>query len=467
MLFNSWEFIFFLTVVFALFWSIFYKKRSLQNIFIIVISYIFYGWWDWRFLGLIAFSSGADYVLGLKMGFASDVKIKRLFLGLSLVINLGVLGFFKYYNFFVKSFISAFHLVGFESGFNTLDIILPVGISFYTFQTLSYTIDIYNGKIEPTKDWKAFFAFVSFFPQLVAGPIERASHLLPQFFKTRKFDYPLAVSGLQLILWGMLKKVVIADNCAIFVNPIFENPTGYSSAELGLGMIFFAFQIYGDFSGYSDIAIGTGRLFGFDLNRNFNYPYFSGSIREFWTRWHISLSTWFRDYVFIPLGGSKVPFSKLVVNIYITFVISGLWHGANYTFLAWGFIHASLYITQSQLKKWNLVLPSAVGWLNLPFNFFLVCIAWVFFRAGHLKLALWYIKDMFSFNGYSLTTNYLSLIVILCCFSLIEFQRKNQISPLNNLSISKTKRWVVYTVVLITIFLFGKFDYREFIYFQF
>ena len=305
MLFNSIDFAIFLPIVFIVYWFIVNKNLKFQNLFIVCASYVFYGWWDWRFLALIAFSTLVDYAVGVALSKQHDVVKRKVLLWISILVNLGFLGFFKYYNFFLDSFITAFSFFGTDIQARSLNIILPVGISFYTFQTLSYTIDVYRRQLEPTKNFISFAAFVSFFPQLVAGPIERASNLLPQFYVKRYFNSKLAIDGLRQIVWGLFKKVVIADNCAQFANDIFNNYTDYSSSTLILGALYFAFQIYGDFSGYSDIAIGTSKLFGFDLKQNFATPYFSRDIAEFWRRWHISLSTWFRDYLYIPLGGSR------------------------------------------------------------------------------------------------------------------------------------------------------------------
>ena len=344
MLFNSFTFVIFLPTVFLLYWFVFNKNLKLQNFFLLIVSYIFYGWWDWRFLSLIFISSMVDYIVGLSIYKTDDSSKRKRLLLISMFVNLGFLGFFKYYNFFADSLIDLFSNFSISLHPRTLNIILPVGISFYTFQTMSYTLDIYRKKMEPTNDIIAFFAFVSFFPQLVAGPIERAKNLLPQFMKKRKFDYETATDGLRQILWGLLKKIIIADSCAHVVDYIFANYQFYNGSVLLMGVIFFAFQIYGDFSGYSDIAIGSAKLFGFDLMRNFAYPYFSRNIAEFWRRWHISLSTWFRDYVYIPLGGSYVNKWKRIRNIIITFTVSGFWHGANWTFIFWGFLNGIYYI---------------------------------------------------------------------------------------------------------------------------
>ena len=344
MLFNSIDFAIFLPLVFIFYWFVTNKNLQLQNFLIVASSYFFYGWWDWRFLSLILFSTIVDYLVGSQLKTEENNKKRKVLLWISIVMNLGFLGFFKYYNFFVDNFVTAFSFFGNEIQVNSLNIILPVGISFYTFQTLSYTIDIYRRKLEPTKDFIAFSAFVSFFPQLVAGPIERASNLLPQFYKKRTFDYTKAGDGMRQILWGLFKKIVIADNCAEYANTIFNNYEDQSGATLVLGALFFTFQIYGDFSGYSDIAIGTSRLFGFNLKQNFNFPYFSRDIAEFWRRWHMSLSTWFRDYLYIPLGGSRGGIWMKIRNTFIIFIVSGFWHGANWTFIVWGMLNALFFL---------------------------------------------------------------------------------------------------------------------------
>src|SRR5690606_36334354 len=352
MLFNSLDFAVYLPIVFVLYWFVGIKSLKTQNILLVIASYIFYGWWDWRFLSLIFISTLVDFTLSLVLIRQLNEFHRKIIFGVSLVVNLGILGVFKYYNFFIDNLIDAFTIFGRNFEARSLDIVLPVGISFYTFQTLSYTIDVYRGKLQPTTDFIGFSAFVSFFPQLVAGPIERATNLLPQFNRERRFDYSCATNGLRQMLWGFFKKIVIADNCAVIVNHIFENPSGVNGSTLVLGAFFFALQIYGDFSGYSDIAIGTAKLFGFNLMKNFDFPYFSRDIAEFWRRWHISLSTWFRDYLYIPLGGSRVNSTLQVRNIFIIFLVSGFWHGANWTFIVWGALNA-LYFLPLLLTKRN------------------------------------------------------------------------------------------------------------------
>ena len=344
MYFNSLDFALFLLIVFILYWFVFKNKLKSQNIVLLISSYVFYSFWDWRFLSLILISTLADYFIGKALSKTNAQNHRKQLLYSSILLNLGLLCFFKYYNFFIDSFTTAFSFFGQTISVNSLNIILPVGISFYTFQTLSYTIDVYRKKIEPSNNLINFAAFVSFFPQLVAGPIERAAHLLPQFSIKKQFTFANGRAGLRQILWGLFKKIVIADQCAKYVDVIFNNVDDYSGSTLFLGAVLFSFQIYGDFSGYSDIAIGTARLFGFNLKQNFAFPYFSKNIKVFWSRWHISLTTWFRDYLYIPLGGNRK--SKLITlrNIFIVFVVSGFWHGANWTFIIWGIIHAIFFI---------------------------------------------------------------------------------------------------------------------------
>ena len=383
MLFNSFTFFVFLPIVFALYWFVLRTKLKAQNALILVASYVFYAWWDWRFLSLILFSTLLDFYLGKALGKSNSKKRSKSLLWTSLLVNLGFLGIFKYFNFFIDSWVEAWGGLGVDLELSTLSIILPVGISFYTFQTLSYTIDVYRKELQPTHSLLNFAAYVAFFPQLVAGPIERATRLLPQFRQARTFSYQVAKSGVYLIIWGLFKKVVIADNCAFFVNQIFDNPDNFSSAELGLGAVLFAFQIYGDFSGYSDIAIGTARLFGFQLMTNFAFPYFSRDIAEFWRRWHISLSTWFRDYLYIPLGGSRVRRSLQVRNVLIIFLVSGFWHGANWTFIIWGALHALFFLPLLFFKLNRKYLENdALQFqqiLKIGFTFTIVCLAWIFF----------------------------------------------------------------------------------------
>jgi D-alanyl-lipoteichoic acid acyltransferase DltB (MBOAT superfamily) len=482
MLFNSLDFAIFLPVVFILYWYLNKINLTFQNLLIVVASYIFYGWWDWRFLLLIVVSTVIDYTVGIKLK-SVEGKIKRkVLLWISILANLGFLGFFKYYNFFLENFVTAFSFVGMEIEANSLNIILPVGISFYTFQTLSYTIDVYNRKLDATKNFIAFSAFVSFFPQLVAGPIERATHLLPQFYKKRNFDYSKAVDGLRQILWGLFKKIVIADNCAEYANIIFNNSAEYSGSTLVLGALFFTFQIYGDFSGYSDIAIGTSRLFGFDLMRNFNFPYFSRDIAEFWRRWHISLSTWFRDYLYIPLGGSRGGIWMKVRNTFVIFIVSGFWHGANWTFIVWGALNAVYFLpvllTENNRNNMEVVargklLPSAKEFLYMLMTFSMVVFAWIFFRANNLDHAFNYISEIISHSLFTIpefkdVKSVLLIIMLVVIFLIIEWHGREWEYAIAKLGL-KWKRYVrhiLYYSLIIAILWFGGKE-QEFIYFQF
>ena len=416
MLFNSIDFAIFLPIFFILYWFVTNKNLKLQNLLIVLASYLFYGWWDWRFLSLIIFSTIVDYSIGRKLEYEKNQLNRKILLWTSILINCGFLGFFKYYNFFLDNFVNAFSFFGTEIKVNSINIILPVGISFYTFQTLSYTIDVYRNKLNTSKDFIEFSAFVSFFPQLVAGPIERATNLLPQFSKKRFFVKENAIKGLRLILWGLAKKVIIADSIAPTVDDIFTNYAEYPSTILLLGAFLFSFQIYCDFSGYSMIARGVSKLFGFELMTNFNYPYFSRNIGEFWRRWHISLSTWFRDYIYIPIGGSRVSKLKKIRNVFVIFLVSGFWHGANWTFIVWGGLHAILFIPSlltknnrkftDDIKLNKFMLPSLSDLFRIISTFFLVSFCWIFFRADSINTAILFINKILSFDLR--TTTYLN-----------------------------------------------------------
>ena len=479
MLFNSIEFIIFLPIVFLLYWFVF-KPLKRQNLFIVIASYVFYGWWDWRFLTLIAFTTLCSYYSGVLIEKAeTDRKRQRIISTVNICLNLLILGFFKYFNFFGENFSELMNLFGLKADWITLDILLPVGISFYTFQAISYTIDICQKKIKATHDIIAFFAFVSFFPQLVAGPIERATNLLPQFLNKRHFNYENAVDGLRQILWGFFKKMVVADNCAIVVNTIFSNYEQYDGMTLFLGAFLFTFQIYGDFSGYSDIAIGTARLFGINLMRNFNFPYFSRNIAEFWRKWHISLTSWFRDYVYIPLGGSRVGKWKIVRNTFIIFLVSGFWHGANWTFICWGAYHALLFLplilTSKNTKFKNIVannkyLPSIKETIQIFSTFILVLIGWIFFRAESIQDAWDYIFLMvsnFQFNIPDIGGRPLFFIALLI---LVEWLQRNKQHALQISSVLVFKyrlvRYLFYYIMLLIISIFAG-QQATFIYFQF
>ncbi len=475
MLFNSLDFVIFLPIVFAMYWLLRRFHVNYQNILIIISSYVFYSWWDYRFLSLIIFSTIVDFIVGNQLKIASTKSKKKLLLGISLMANLGLLGFFKYYNFFIESWTEAWRSFGIDMEMSTLKIILPVGISFYTFQTLSYTIDVYRNRIKPTDNIFQFAAFVSFFPQLVAGPIERAKNLLPQFANQRKFDTHIAESGIYLIIWGLFKKVVIADNCAFFVNQFFSNGGTYSSAELFVGAILFGFQIYGDFSGYSDIAIGVARLFGIKLMTNFSFPYFSRNIAEFWRRWHISLSTWFRDYLYIPLGGSKGNTISTIRNVFVVFIVSGFWHGANWTFIIWGLLHALLFLPLLiSNRNRTYIHTNRLRLIHLPqilITFILVTLAWVFFRADSVTTAYQYIFDIISFNGASLesyvsTSKRLlfSLFIVISIFILLIFEFHAVQKDQEEVKLSNTK---AIFITLIICFMGVFKNPSDFIYFQF
>lgn len=482
MLFNSFEFLIFLPVVFMLYWFVANKNLRLQNALVVLASYVFYGWWDWRFLSLILFSTFVDYSIGRALGKEENERKRKMLLWGSIAVNLGFLGVFKYYNFFLDSLYDTIPGLQVLLGFNTLDVILPVGISFYTFQTMSYSIDVYRRKLEPTKDIIAFAAFVGFFPQLVAGPIERATNLLPQFYKKRSFDRGLAAKGMRQILWGLFKKIVIADNCAVYANLIFNNSEDYGGSTLLIGAVFFAFQIYGDFSGYSDIAIGVSRLFGLDLRKNFAYPYFSRNMAEFWRRWHISLSTWFRDYLYIPLGGSRGGRGRILRNIFIIFLLSGFWHGANWTFIAWGGLNALYFIplllTKNNRKHLEIVapgkkLPSWREAFSILFTFGLAVLAWIFFRAENLKHAFDYIGEIFSSSFLSMPAFigervFLSSIFLIGLFMLIEWMGREQEFAIERMGLAKRKvvRYAAYYLLVLLIFTF-KGGEQVFIYFQF
>ena len=478
MLFNSFEYVIFLPIVFILYWFVFNKSLQLQNFFLLVVSYIFYGWWDWRFLSLIAFSSVVDYMVAKYLSKEEDDKIRKRLLFVSLFTNLGLLGVLKYFNFFSASLSEAFNSIGYDIDAFTLNVILPVGISFYTFQTLSYTIDVYKRNMKASNDVVSFFAYVSFFPQLVAGPIERASNLLPQFYKKRKFTYNEGSKGLKQILWGLFKKVVIADNLSGIVNEIFDKHETLPGGVLILGAIFFAFQIYGDFSGYSDIAIGTARLFGFKLMTNFRMPYFSRDMAEFWRRWHISLSTWFRDYLYIPLGGSKRGKKYMIRNTFIIFIVSGFWHGANYTFLAWGFLNAlyflPLFFRGKNRKNLNVVaensyLPSLKEAFQMLSTFTLTIIAWVFFRAETITDAFNYLGGVVSNKFLPDNLYYLNpkILLILGILLVVEWRNRRTDFVFEHTSFNRGLRWVGYMAIATIIVLFAQKEQHDFIYFQF
>jgi len=479
MLFNSIEFLIFLPIVFLLYWFVFQQNLKAQNFFLLAVSYLFYAWWDWRFLFLLIFCTAINYLAGILLA-NENQKNRGLILGIACIISIGLLGVFKYFNFFIDNFINAFALVGIHLQPRTLNIILPVGISFFTFKALSYTIDVYRNRLQPTKDIISFFAFVGFFPQLLAGPIDRATTLLPQFYTKRTFKYEQAVDGMRQILWGFFKKIVIADNCAIQVNNIFSNYETLPASYLVLGAVYFSFQIYADFSGYSDIAIGTARLLGFNSMQNFSVPYFSRDIAEFWRRWHISLTSWFRDYLYIPLGGNRGTKYLVVRNTFIIFLVCGFWHGANWTFIFWGFINA-LYFLPLLLTGKNRnnldtvaqgkILPSIKEFFQMGITFALATLAWIFFRADSISQAFSYIGNIFSKTliTYPKGSDGWLIIPLLLVMVLVEwFQRdKEHGLALQNIEIPTVGRWLIYYFLIAFLFLYQVSGEQAFIYFKF
>ena len=469
-------------IVFIFYWFATKGNFRLQNILLLVSSYFFYACWDWRFMFLLIFSTLLDYYTGIKIHDATNRRLKLFWLWLSIVVNLGFLGVFKYYNFFAISFAEGLSLLGFNLDPSSLKLILPVGISFYTFHGLSYVLDLYKGRIKPERNFVDYSVFVSFFPLLVAGPIERATHLLPQIVKKREFDYSKAVDGLRQILWGLFKKIVIADNCAEYANIIFNNSANYSGSTLLLGALFFTFQIYCDFSGYSDIALGIARLFGMELLRNFAFPYFSRDIAEFWRRWHISLSSWFKDYLYFPLGGSKGGMLLKIRNTFIIFIVSGFWHGANWTCIVWGLLNA-LYIMPSIIFNTNRAhldivakgrcLPTIREFLTMSLTFSLTVFAWIFFRAIDVSHAVNYISEIFSsslftvpyFVGIGLIP---PIILTIILFLIVEWIGREEQYAIAQLGIKwyRPIRWAMYYAIIFAIYNLGGSE-QQFIYFQF
>jgi len=479
MSFISLEFAIFLVIVFLLYWFVFGRSLKWQNLLVMVASYVFYGWWDWHFLLLIAFTSFCSWSSGILIAKCTTDKKRKMVVAANITVNLLILCAFKYYDFFVTEFAQIFH---FNSEKMLLRVILPVGISFYTFQALSYSIDVYRKKIEPTKDIVAFFAYVSFFPQLVAGPIERATNLLPQFERPRTFDSDQAIDGCRQILWGLFKKMVVADNCAVYVNQVFGNYHSHTGITLLLAAILFTFQIYGDFSGYSDVSIGTAKLFGIRLMRNFNVPYFSRDIAEFWRRWHISLTTWFRDYLYIPLGGSRVSKAKIIRNTFVIFLVSGLWHGANWTFLAWGAYHAFLFLPLILCGKnrryrdvvaENSFLPSLREFGQMLLTFMLVVIGWILFRSDSIGQAWEYICGIL--NPGSLKESYLyakrlsvrpTTLMVVIMIAVEWLQRKKEHGlDLSGVKSQPLRVAIYYAIIAVILVMFG--GQQTFIYFQF
>lgn len=478
MLFNSIEFLFFLPIVFLIYWAL-YRHGKLQNLFVVVASYIFYGWWNYKFLFLIFFTTCCSFLSGVLIAKfrESNVGLSKAVSIANIVINLLVLGVFKYYNFFVESFIDIMRLAGINMNFTSLNIILPVGISFYTFQALSYSIDVYKGRIGATKDIIAFFAYISFFPQLVAGPIERATNLLPQFLSKRHFDYHAAVDGLRQALWGFFMKVVVADNCAVGVNNIFLEYRNLDSLTLLYGAFLFTVQIYCDFSGYSHIAIGTAKLFGINLMQNFNYPYFSRDISEFWRKWHISLTTWFRDYLYIPMGGSRCGKVKGFRNTVVIFLVSGFWHGASWNYILWGAYHAILFLPlflRNRNRKYldtvasGRMLPNLKETMQMTLTFVLVMFGLIIFRAENASMAFGYIGRIFSEFSFNLPVYGKSAIVwVIILFVLEWFQRnKPHALAIEDTVRNRWARMLIYYVFVLVIVMFQGTT-EQFIYFRF
>ncbi|MFP9100012.1 MBOAT family O-acyltransferase [Flavobacterium sp. RHBU_24] len=481
MLFNSLQFAVFFVIVFALYWLAGTRRLWLQNTLLVVASYYFYCSWNWRFGLLLAFSTLLDFYSARAI--AASVRHKKAWLYTAITINLGLLAFFKYYNFFISSAAQLLESFGFNANVYLLSVVLPVGISFYTFHGLSYVIDVYKGRISPTANIVNYSLFVSFFPLLVAGPIERATHLLPQIQKPRAFDYPLAIIGMRQVLWGLFKKMVIADNCAYFVNHIFANYQYQPASNLVFGAFLFSFQIYGDFSGYTDIASGVSKLLGFNLLKNFNYPYFSRDIAEFWRRWHISLTSWFKDYVYIPLGGSRGSRFQTVRNVFIIFLVSGLWHGANFTFIAWGLLHAVYFLPlllagtnrkNTAIAAQGKIIPSFKEFINIVVTFSLVTIGWIFFRSATLPHAIGYCRRLFSPTLFSIPQfdnkpYALTVLLLVVAFITAEWLGRESDFAIEKTAVTwpRPLRWLFYCIMVFLLILFMSFSEVPFIYFQF
>ena len=481
MLFNSFTFMIFLPVVFLLYWFVF-RRLKWQNLLILVASYTFYGWWDWRFLILIVITSLSSFVSGLLIKrYEGRRPLQRTVSAVNIVLNLGILATFKYFNFFVDSLSGLMQVFGWTLDWPVMHIILPVGISFYTFQALSYSIDVYTRKIEPTRDVIAFFSFISFFPQLVAGPIERATSLLPQMLRERTFDYATAVDGMRQMLWGFFKKLIIADTCAEVVNGMWDGLNTASGLSLFIASVLFSFQIYADFSGYSDIAIGCAKLFGIRLTTNFRVPYLSRNVREFWRRWHITLMNWFTQYVYFPLGGSRCSRGRTILNTIIVFALSGLWHGADWTFVLWGLYHALLFIPLillgSRAYKDTVaagrLLPTWRELIAMVVTFLLVNFGWILFRAPDFAQFSEFVGRLFSpslFKLNGLTMKMATTLLWCVGLVLVEWMQRDREHVLQidgyRLFAAKPVRLALYAAVTFLIFYFAG-QVQTFIYFQF
>ena len=489
MTFTTLTFIVFLAIVFTVYWGL--QKRSLQNIFLFIASYIFYGWWNPFYCLFLFASSVVDYGAALGIARFQKPALRRVCLMIALCYNLGILGFFKYWGFFTESLQQALGAIGWHLDFVTVNVILPVGISFYTFQSISYTVEVYRRRIEPARNFLDYLSYLAFFPQLVAGPIERANHLLPQFLRDRTFSYAMAVDGCRQMLWGFFKKMMIADNLSPLVDAVYDQADQFSGPQLAFATVVFALQIYCDFSAYSDIAIGTAKLFGFDLMRNFAYPYFSQSMSEFWRRWHISLSTWLKDYVYIPLGGSRVPPLRSAINLMATFLISGLWHGASWNYVVWGGIHGGVILTerlwlgkapvlrQDDIPGGQELLPSPKVLLRMLITFVLTCFAWIFFRAKGFPTALLIVKKIategFQPSAYAsfakvfdaTPLNGTVLVSLMIGFILIEWMQRHHLHPLMIGKWAAPVRWIIYSLFFWGTLVWGTWSTGQFVYFQF
>lgn len=473
MLLNSLDFAIFLPIVFILYWFVAQKNLKLQNVLLVISSYVFYGWWDWRFLLLIILSTVVDYLIGQRLETEEKQSKRKALLWTSFIVNLGFLGFFKYYNFFLENFVDAFSLFGMQINANSLNIILPVGISFYTFQTLSYTIDVYRKKLEPTKDFIAFSVFVCFFPQLVAGPIERAGNLIPQISKKRIFKESFFKEGIVQICIGLFRKIVIADTLDNYVDIVYGDITLYNSSSILLATFFYTFQIYFDFSGYSDIAIGTAKLFGIKFKQNFNLPYFSKSLTEFWRKWHMSLSFWLRDYLYISLGGNRRGIKITYRNLMVTMLLGGLWHGSSWNFIIWGGIHGVILIIEKLLNsKIKSKTINNLSFFGYPITFIIVLFSWIFFRAENLESSIFAISKIFQFNlsfpifsNINIMSNSILVLCIGLLFDSYLYFKKVNLEDLGS-KLNLSKIIVLCSVIIVLINLFYS-NANDFIYFQF
>lgn len=472
---TSFSFLLFFPIVFLLHYLVFSKNKDVQNLFVILASCVFYGWWDWRFLGLVLLTALSTYYCGVLMGSKQDNKVRKRINIAAIVLNLGILFCFKYFNFFVQSFVDLFSAVGVSMSISTLKIVLPIGISFYTFSALSYTIDVYQKKIEPTKDILAYIAYIVFFPSILSGPINRADKQLPQFHKLRRFDYNKVMEGSKLLIWGLFVKLCVADRLGIYVDSVYSNLSQHTGMTMIFASIVYTLQIYADFSGYSLMAIGLGKMLGIDLQTNFVRPYFSTTVTEFWRRWHISLTTWFRDYLYFPLGGNRCSRQRWIFNTMVVFIISGLWHGAAYTFIIWGTIHGLCMVVEKviygdkikSVGNANIIVKS----LRCLTTFMIVNFAWIFFRAETLSDALYIDKQIFTMGGgnalfidkTTLALGLLSLFILFIKDLSDEYQWKFKLLNSKNGVVS----FVSAVFLICYILLFGVLNGGSFIYFQF